>query len=105
MSGFQVATDVLRKEVTQWTHDGSELNQLVGRVQSQRYAGGDGGPLDEVFVPAYHALVEFVAARCREGGAEMGEISQVLGQIANAYDEYESRHVHVLRRAAALLER
>ena len=102
MSGFQVATEVLRKEVTQWTHDGSELNQLVGRAESQRYASGDGGPLDEVFVPAYHSLVDFIAARCREGGAEMGEISQVLGQIANAYEEYESRHVYVIQRAGVL---
>ena len=102
MSGFEVATGVLRNEVTQWTHDGSELNQLVGRAESQRYSSGDGGLLDEVFVPAYHSLVDFIAARCREGGAEMGEISQVLGQIANAYEEYESRHVYVIQRAGVL---
>jgi hypothetical protein len=102
MSGFEVATGVLRQEVTQWTHDGSEMNQLVGRAESQRYQSGDGGLLDEVFVPAYHSLVDFIAARCREGGAEMGEISQVLGQIANAYEEYESRHVYVIQRAGVL---
>ena len=105
MSGFQVATDVLRHETTQWTHDGTELNQLAGRAESQRYHAGDGGPLDQSFVPAYHHLVDFIVARCREGGTEMAEISQVLGQLADAYDEYESRHIHLLRRAAALLER
>ena len=78
------------------------MNQLVGRAESQRYQSGDGGLLDEVFVPAYHSLVDFIAARCREGGAEMGEISQVLGQIANAYEEYESRHVYVIQRAGVL---
>ena len=102
MSGFEVATGVLRNEVTQWTHNSSEMNQLVGRAESQRYQSGDGGLLDEVFVPAYHSLVDFIAARCREGGAEMGEISQVLGQIANAYEEYESRHVYVIQRAGVL---
>jgi hypothetical protein len=49
-----------------------------------------------LFIPRYHALVDALVARSKEGRDRMTEIRDTLGFVASLYERTEARHTHRL---------
>lgn len=59
--------------------------------------GGEETRCTPVMLPAHQDVVHAVAARCREGGQRMTEISDALLVVTDTYDGEEGKNDHLIR--------
>jgi hypothetical protein len=94
-TGFEVATDTLRKEAGVWDQQSKLITEIASQADQLRFTRIEAG-IFQLIVTPYGEVVDAVTTRCKEGGVQMTDIATTLRQVATIYDEEERNGVHRL---------